>query len=76
MWYQGEQNAGYPGEYAGWNRDIYDCTFKTMIDSWRSRWYETTEGSTDPNFPFGFVQLAPFTDQRDSFAWPILRQEF
>ena len=73
VWYQGEQNAGYPGEYGGWNRDIYDCTFESMINAWRDRWHETTEGSTDPYFPFGFVQLAPFTAQRDSFAWPILR---
>ena len=75
MWYQGEQNAGYPGEYGGWNREIYDCTFKSMIDTWRARWYLTTNGDTDPNFPFGFVQLAPFTNQRDSFAWPILRYQ-
>ena len=64
--------AGYPGEYPGHNREIYDCTFKAMIDSWRQRWSDGTDGATG-NFPFGFVQLAPFTDQRDHLAWPELR---
>jgi len=73
IWYQGEQNAGYPGEYGGHNRDIYDCTFKSMIDSWRQRWSEASLETTDGSFPFGFVQLAPFTDQREHLAWPELR---
>ena len=64
--------AGYPGEYPGHNREIYDCTFKAMIDSWRQRWSDGTDGATG-NFPFGFVQLGPFTDQKDHFAWPELR---
>merc|ERR1711936_311411 len=49
IWYQGEQNAGYPGDYDGHNRD------------------------TEEMFPFGFVQLAPFTNQREHLAWPELR---
>jgi len=73
IWYQGEQNAGYPGEYDGHNRDIYDCTFKSMIDSWRQKWSETSLETTDGSFPFGFVQLAPFTNQREYLAWPELR---
>ena len=48
IWYQGENNAGYPGnDYGGHNRDIYDCTFKQMIESWRQRWSVNTDGATD-----------------------------
>jgi len=73
IWYQGEQNAGYPGDYEGHNRDLYSCTFPTMIESWRQEWSTATRGDTDRKFPFGFVQLAPFTNQRNSLAWPQLR---
>jgi hypothetical protein len=40
----------------------YNCTFPTMVDSWRSSWSEGTSGETDPSFPFGFVQLNSFTN--------------
>lgn len=73
IWYQGEQNAGYPGDYAGHNRDIYDCTFLSMISSWRTRWLTETEGAITDTLPFGFIQLAPFTNQREHLAWPVLR---
>ena len=73
IWYQGEQNAGYPGDYQGHNRDIYDCTFPSMINNWRKKWSEATNGDTDEMFPFGFVQLAAFTQQREHLAWPVLR---
>ena len=73
IWYQGEQNAGYPGDYQGHNRDIYDCTFPSMINNWRQKWYEATNGDTEEMFPFGFVQLGPFTQQREHLAWPVLR---
>ena len=65
IWYQGESNTDH-------NRDIYDCTFPSMIRSWRRRWHEGTAGDTEENFPFGFVQLAPnrYTIQ---LSWPILR---
>merc|ERR1719384_132134 len=65
IWYQGEANTGH-------NRDIYDCTFPSMINNWRQAWYEGTGGDTDQQFPFGFVQLAP---NRDSLSphWPVLR---
>jgi len=29
-----------------------------MIKDWRKKWHEKTNKSTNPNFPFGFVQLA------------------
>ena len=69
LWYQGENNAGYSNSnYRGHNRDIYDCTFSNLITSWRQNWH-----NSDPEFPFGFVQLAPYTDQRTYLAWPQLR---
>ncbi len=47
----GENNAGY-------NREKYACTFSKMIESWRAIWYTRTNASTDPTFPFGFVQVS------------------
>ncbi|MGN6506186.1 MAG: sialate O-acetylesterase [Tepidisphaeraceae bacterium] len=45
IWYQGESNAGRAKEY----REL----FPAMIADWRARWGEG-------NFPFLFVQIAPF----------------
>ena len=74
VWYQGEQNAGYPAaDVPSHNKDLYSCTFPAMVDRWRQRWFEATGGDTDPKFPFGFVQLGPFTEQRENLAWPELR---
>lgn len=28
-----------------------------MIEYWRNTWYERTNSTTDPQFPFGFVQV-------------------
>ena len=39
------------------HRDIYPCLFSKMIEYWRSTWYERTNSTTDPQFPFGFVQV-------------------
>ncbi len=44
LWYQGESDA-----YHG---DMYDILLSTLIQSWRKKW--------DDDFPFLFVQLAPF----------------
>ncbi len=44
IWYQGEANTTNP--------DTYEETFSAMIHSWRELWKE--------NFPFYFVQIAPF----------------
>ena len=38
---------------AGWNRDLYNCTFPALINDWRGQWWD---GFT----PFGFVQLGNF----------------
>ncbi|MDR3708110.1 MAG: sialate O-acetylesterase [Capsulimonadaceae bacterium] len=45
IWYQGENNGGRGYEYK--------TLFPTMIADWRARWGEG-------DFPFYFVQLAPF----------------
>jgi sialate O-acetylesterase len=48
LWYQGESNGGY-------NRDLYQCSFPTMIDSWREEF--TAHAGVPPLAPFGFVQV-------------------
>jgi sialate O-acetylesterase len=50
IWYQGESNANY-------NKDRYTCTFSKMIQYWRKVWNTRTNGITNPNFSFGFVQV-------------------
>ncbi|PIK46232.1 putative sialate O-acetylesterase [Apostichopus japonicus] len=49
LWYQGEANWEEP--------ERYSCLFPGMVNDWRKKWYEGTEGNTDPMFPFGFVQV-------------------
>lgn len=44
IWYQGESNTG--------TASTYDQLLTTMISSWREKW--------NINFPFYYVQLAPF----------------
>lgn len=65
IWYQGESNAG------NFERSKeYRTLFPTMIKSWRDAW-----GQGD--FPFLFVQLAPFMDKTDvptDTAWAHLRE--
>jgi sialate O-acetylesterase len=62
IWYQGESNAGRAYEYR--------TLFPTMIQNWREDWKQG-------EFPFLFVQLAPFgritTEPVDS-AWAELRE--
>lgn len=45
LWYQGESNVG--------THYTYRRLFTSMIDSWRKAWGK--------NFPFYFVQIAPYT---------------
>ncbi len=62
IWYQGESNAGYAA--------IYEQRFTTMINHWRKEWGVG-------NFPFLFVQLAPFStivQQPEESAWAELRE--
>lgn len=59
IWYQGEANAGRAQEYR--------TLFPSMIADWRSAW-----GQGD--FPFLFVQLAPFTSPLAEGTWAELRE--
>lgn len=60
IWYQGETNADYHPE-------TYTTNFSQMIRCWRDLWRE--------DFPFLFVQLAPFGEWFDCSgdAYPIIR---
>jgi hypothetical protein len=49
--YLGESNEDY-------NRDKYACSFSKLIYYWRQIWNERTNGITDIQFPFGFVQVS------------------
>jgi sialate O-acetylesterase len=48
LWYQGESNVS--------EADRYEHLFTAMINSWRQRWSEDGQ----KQFPFYFVQIAPF----------------
>jgi hypothetical protein len=37
----------------------YACSFSKMIYYWRQIWHARTNGTTDIEFPFGFVQVSP-----------------
>jgi sialate O-acetylesterase len=66
IWYQGESNAGRAGDGRAWE---YRNLFPTMIKSWR-------EAFKQGDFPFLFVQLAPFmavTTMPDDTPWADLR---
>jgi hypothetical protein len=45
----GESNAG---------NYHYACNFASMITRWRDIWNNRTNGITDIQFPFGFVQVS------------------
>ncbi len=55
----GEQNFHY-------NRDKYACSFSKLISYWREIWHERTNGITDIQFPFGFVQVSILPTSTDS----------
>ncbi|MEO8108638.1 MAG: sialate O-acetylesterase, partial [Ginsengibacter sp.] len=58
IWYQGEANVGRAKQYT--------ILFPLMIADWRKQWKE-------PNFPFYFVQIAPFNYGGDSTHAAALR---
>jgi sialate O-acetylesterase len=58
IWYQGEGNTSAPGTYAK--------LLTTMIKSWRNAWQK--------DFPFYFVQIAPFT-YGDNYVGAVLREQ-
>jgi sialate O-acetylesterase len=53
LWYQGESNRTNPHQYHE--------LFKTMIASWRKQWQQG-------DFPFYFVQIAPYEPGKVDFA--------
>ena len=60
------------GESNGlWNRDKYGCTFQQLISDWRDAWRVHTP--TDPNFPFGFMQLASYSWHNPSLGFTMIR---
>ncbi|KAK0044690.1 sialate O-acetylesterase [Biomphalaria pfeifferi] len=54
IWYQGESDA------SGSRMNKYNCTFPAMIKDWRLKFNAASNGQTKADFPFGFVQLAPY----------------
>lgn len=58
IWYQGESNVGRAKQYT--------TLFPLMIADWRKQWSE-------PNFPFYFVQIAPYKYGGDSTDAAALR---
>ena len=63
---EGEGNAGYSADHSE-----YACLFSKMIENWREIWNERTNGTTDIQFPFGFVQVSLFSSKTLSFNWSI-----
>lgn len=59
IWYQGESNIKQP--------ILYRRLFPAMIRDWRTRW-----GQGD--FPFYFVQIAPFAYKREPYPAAMLRE--
>lgn len=59
IWYQGEANVGSAVQYAQ--------LFPTMISDWRSHWDEG-------NFPFFYVQIAPYPYGRNGMQSAALRE--
>ncbi|KAK3097659.1 hypothetical protein FSP39_011831 [Pinctada imbricata] len=65
IWYQGEANAGKPAQYA--------CQFPAMINDWRMKFHQLSSNTTYANFPFGFVQLAPWLQDPNNRLFADLR---
>jgi len=61
LWYQGENNKYFPGKYT--------CSFPSMVQDWRSKW----GGSTSKQFPFFYVQLAPWISVNETGVQPSIR---
>ncbi len=59
FWYQGESNVG------SWQG--YDKLMKTMVNAWRSAW--------NHDFPFYFVQIAPYTYNNQAPLAAYLREQ-
>lgn len=59
IWYQGEANVI--------NGNNYEKTLTTMIDAWRKDWKK--------DFPFYYVQIAPYTYGRNFEAAVVMEQQ-
>jgi sialate O-acetylesterase len=67
VFYQGSSNLNY-------NLDYYNCTFPALINDWRVKWYAGTNGSTQPDFSFGFVLYANVENENVTIGnLPLLR---
>eukprot|EP00090_Calanus_glacialis_P034275 TRINITY_DN57430_c0_g1_i1.p1 TRINITY_DN57430_c0_g1~~TRINITY_DN57430_c0_g1_i1.p1 ORF type:complete len:486 (+),score=94.70 TRINITY_DN57430_c0_g1_i1:160-1458(+) len=64
LWYQGESNGGV-------HRDIYNCTFPALIDSWRQEF--SANSATAEDALFGFVQLAQWRPNQLANGIPVIR---
>ena len=64
LWYQGESNSDFPNDY-----NNYETHFKLMIKNWRADWGEG-------NFPFYYVQIAPFTYGVNSKSYAVRDAQF
>ena len=58
IWYQGESNSG--------TASTYKLLMTKMIESWRKAWQK--------DFPFYFVQIAPFSGYGNLNVCPLLRE--
>ncbi|XP_052802059.1 sialate O-acetylesterase-like [Mya arenaria] len=65
IWYQGEANAG--------KAHLYACQFRAMIEDWRAKFHAKSHSQTSNQFPFGFVQLAPFRNGSSSLGFSEIR---
>ncbi len=65
----GEQNTEY-------NTDKYACSFSKLIHYWRQIWNERTNGITDIQFPFGFVQVSFTQNNEESIHRKIDEKKF
>jgi len=59
IWYQGEANTS--------NNSVYAQLLTTMIDAWRKKW--------NKEFPFYYVQIAPFTYGRKNEGALVQEQQ-
>jgi sialate O-acetylesterase len=64
IWYQGEQNVNAPKDY-----ESYHALFSMLIHNWRADWNEG-------NFPFYFVQIAPWTYGSSSKSYVVRNAQF
>ncbi len=64
IWYQGESNSDEPYDY-----NNYQMLFSMMINNWRADWGEG-------NFPFYFVQIAPWDYGDNSRSYVVRDAQF